>query len=305
MKQSMISRGVWPAMLTPFNEDKSIDWYGVDALIEWYIEGGVAGLFAVGQSSEMFALDDDERLSLAAHVVKRAADRVPVVATGTFATDVEAQAEFVQRMADTGIQAVTVITSQLASRAEDDACLRQRLEKLMQLTAEIPLALYECPQPYHRILTAEFVGWAAQSNRFHLLKETSRSLQLVQQKVLAAAGTSMQVFNADTSALLSSLRAGASGYCGIAANFYPDLVAWLCDNFEAFPSQAEAIQSLLAALDPAIHTKYPVCAKYFHQQIGNTILTVSRATNATLDDYDRRVFDGIVAKAAEQRRLMV
>ena len=50
--------GVWPPMLTPFREDRSIDWAGVDRLTDWYVAAGVAGLFAVAQSSEMFALDD-------------------------------------------------------------------------------------------------------------------------------------------------------------------------------------------------------------------------------------------------------
>ncbi len=288
-------------MLTPLNGDRSIDWHGVDSLVEWYIEAGVTGLFAVGQSGEMFALDDEERLKLASHVVKRAADRVPVVASGTFASDVQTQAAFVRRMSDTGVQAVTVITGQLASASEDEDCLRERLETLMALTESIPLALYECPLPYHRVLTPELVGSVAQTNRFHLYKETSRSLELVIQKVNAAAGTPLQIFNADATTLLASLRAGASGYCGIAANFYPDLVVWLCAHFDSDPEQAEAVQNLLTALDPTIHSKYPVCAKYFHQRHECNMLTLSRVTEVTLNDYEMRVIDAIAQHVARCR----
>ena len=301
MEQNTILRGVWPAMLTPFNEDMSIDWHGVDSLVEWYIEAGVTGLFAVGQSGEMFALDDEERLKLASHVVKRAADRVPVVASGTFAIDIQAQAAFVRRMFETGVQAVTVIASQLVSPNEDDECLRQRLETLMGLTELVPLSLYECPLPYHRVLTPELVELVAHTNRFHLYKETSRSLELVTQKVNAAAGTSLQIFNADATTLLASLRAGASGYCGIAANFYPDLVVWLCAHFYTDPEQAEAVQNLLTALDPSIHFKYPVSAKVFHQRNGCNMLTRSRVSDVTLNDYEMRVIDSIAHHVARCR----
>ncbi|MFN8540870.1 MAG: hypothetical protein U0232_25745 [Thermomicrobiales bacterium] len=51
----------------------------------------MAGLFAVAQSSEMFALDDAERLALAGRVVRRASGRVPVIASGTFGRDAAAQ----------------------------------------------------------------------------------------------------------------------------------------------------------------------------------------------------------------------
>lgn len=56
----MIPDGVWPVMLTPFRANLTIDWEGLDRLIDWYVEAGVAGLFAVCLSGEMFDLDEQE-----------------------------------------------------------------------------------------------------------------------------------------------------------------------------------------------------------------------------------------------------
>ena len=39
-------RGVWPVMLTPFDENRQIDWESLKKLIDWYIAAGVHGLFA-------------------------------------------------------------------------------------------------------------------------------------------------------------------------------------------------------------------------------------------------------------------
>ena len=52
--------GAWPVMLTPFTEEGKVDYKGLERLIEWYIENGVSGLFAVCQSSEMFFLSLEE-----------------------------------------------------------------------------------------------------------------------------------------------------------------------------------------------------------------------------------------------------
>ena len=289
MEANVIPNGVWPAMITPLRSDKSIDWDKVDALTDWYIEAGVAGLFAVGQSSEMFRLDNDERLALAHRVVQRAGGRVPVVATGTFGGAIAQQAEFIQQMVDTGVQAVTVNSSALAEESEDDGIWQARLEQLLDLTGDIPLALYECPEPYHRFIASGVLAWAGQTGRFQLMKGTSRSLQETLAKIEATAGTSLKYFNADATTLLPALRAGASGYCGIAANFYPDVVAWLCRHFGDFPDIAEQTQAVMGVADAIIHHKYPVCAKHFRRQAGFDMLTISRLTDVELNVYETRV----------------
>ena len=48
MSDSTLPTGAWPVMLTPFNENRSIDWDALDAYTDWLIELGSAGLFAVG-----------------------------------------------------------------------------------------------------------------------------------------------------------------------------------------------------------------------------------------------------------------
>ena len=67
-----VPKGLWPVMLTPFKEDKTIDWNALDALTDWYLENGADGLFACCQSSEVWELTEQERLQVAARVVKRA-----------------------------------------------------------------------------------------------------------------------------------------------------------------------------------------------------------------------------------------
>lgn len=294
-------KGVFPAMITPLTADHAIDWDGVDRLTDWLIEAGVAGLFAVGQSGEMFHLSDAERLALARRVVERAAGRVPVVASGTFGGQIGAMADFVMAMAETGVAAVTVIAAEVAARDADERVWLTRLEELLSRTGEIPLALYECPQPYHRLIPPESLRTAAASGRFFLFKETSRSLDAVRAKIAAAEGTPLRVYNADTTGLLDTLLAGGWGYCGIAANFYPDLLAWLCAHYADSSEAAAALQTALRAFDHTLHYKYPVCAKYVHERHGVSMLRGSRSSDAVLDAYDERVFDAIMASAAQQR----
>jgi 4-hydroxy-tetrahydrodipicolinate synthase len=287
-----IPAGVWPVMLTAFKQDKAIDWAGMDALTDWYIAEGSAGLFAVCGSSEMYHLTPEERLALAEHVVKRAAGRVPVIASGTFGGPIAEQAAFVQKMAGTGVQAVVVLTNQIAAQDEDDDQWLKNAESLLSLTGSIPLGLYECPSPYRRTLSPELTRWAAETGRFLFMKQTSAVLDEVRAKCEAAAGTPLRVFNAEATTLLDSLRAGGSGYSGIAANFYPALLARFCAQHQS--EDAAHLQALLNVLNVVVHTKYLPSAKCFLKLRGLPIETVSRSTDETLDEYDMRILRGLL-----------
>jgi len=282
--------GVWPVMLTPFTESGGIDWPAVDALVEWYVDAGVAGLFAVAQSSEMYELSDAERLDLAARVVDRAGGRVPVVAGGTFAGTVEEQAAFVDRMADTGVDAVVAITSMLTDEAASDDDWLATARDLLART-DAPLGLYECPAPYRRLLSPELLGRLAETGRFRFLKDTSRDVDAVAAKVTAAEGTPLSVYNANLPTLVETLEAGAAGYSGTAANVYPGLVAWLCANHRA--PEATGLDQYLTAVDRAIHHQYPGLAKLYHARAGREMTTVCRTHDPAFESQDRRIVDAL------------
>ncbi len=277
--------GLWPVMLTAFQEDGGLDLAGVDALVDFYLEGGSHGLFAVCQSSEMFFLDDDERLQLARRVVEHVARRVPVVATATFGGAVAAQAAFVRRMADTGVDAVIVLPNQFAVPDEGEHDLRPRLEQLLAETGDIPLGLYECPQPYHRLLSPDIVACAAATGRFRYIKDTARDPTRIEPKAQAAAGSPMALFNAAVGSALVSLRHGAAGVSPVAANIYPDLFAWLCNNVDH--PRANWLQSRLTVMDAVVKLKYPQSAKrYLATRPGMPIGTRTRIAEHDWDGYD-------------------
>ncbi|MGI8483248.1 MAG: dihydrodipicolinate synthase family protein [Thermomicrobiales bacterium] len=287
MAQANIPDGVWPVMLTPFNEDKMIDWDGVDALTDWYIEAGVSGLFAVAQSSEMYALSDLERLKLAYRVVERADGRVPVVATGTFGGSIEQQADSVRRMADTGVQAVITITSQLAAQSEEEDVWRAKTETLLDLTENISLGLYECPAPYKRLLSPDALRWAAQTGRFVFHKDTCLSLREITAKIAAIVGTPLKFFNAEISSLSDSLSIGGNGFSGVAANFYPEHLVWLCEHWAE--AEASELQYFLSVAEMVIDHKYPSSAKYFLRETRSAeISTICRVPDQLLTEHDRR-----------------
>ena len=283
-----VTKGVWPVMLTPFKENGEVDWSGVDALTDWYIEAGVAGLFAVCLSSEMYELTEEEKISLVRRVVKRSAGKVPVVASGTFGGSIKRQAQFIKKLWEQGAKAAVVIVCQLARRDEEDDIWLQNVSRLLELTDEVPLGFYECPLPYHRLLTPEILRWAASTKRFFFYKDTSAQTDLIEDKLEAIKGTSIRWFNADSLTLLDSLLLGGDGFSGIDANFCPELYVWLCENFQREPESSRKLQRFLGVIKLALSNKYPASSKMFLQLCGLPISPVCRTGKVTFTEREIR-----------------
>jgi 4-hydroxy-tetrahydrodipicolinate synthase len=254
--------GVWATMVTPYNDESMIDYSALKPLIEWYHMNGVAGLFAVCQSSEMFFLSRDERVLLARNSVKFA-EGMPVVASGNTADRLDDQIEEIKAISDTGINAFVLIANKLAKQDEPDSVWRVSAERVLEELPGLDFGIYECPYPYKRLMSPELLRWCASTGRFLFLKDTSCDAGQIKAKLDAIKGTRMRLYNANTPTLLSSLRDGAAGYSGVMANFFPKLYALLCKEWTEYPELAERAQDLAGTAALLERQSYPINAKVF------------------------------------------
>jgi 4-hydroxy-tetrahydrodipicolinate synthase len=72
--------GIIPAVTTPFTENDTIDFEGLQANVDALVRGGVHGLVATGTMGESASLDLDERRQVTAAICEAAGGRVPVLA---------------------------------------------------------------------------------------------------------------------------------------------------------------------------------------------------------------------------------
>lgn len=269
---------MWPVLLTPFTSGGDVDYDALARLIDWYEESGSTGLFAICQSSEVFCLSLQERISVASFVKKRA--RIPVIASGHVSYSPADQLDELRRVADTGVDAVILITNRLAEEGASPAVWMNRLHDLLSnLDPAMPLGFYECPYPYKRLVSLEELKVCAQTGRFRFLKDTCCDIALIRERLNVLKGTSLSLYNANTATLLSSLRAGAAGFSGVMANFHPELYAWLLAHYAQQPDQAEILQAALTMCAQIERQLYPVNAKYHLQTLGLPLTTYTRTKN--------------------------
>ena len=220
------------------------------------------GLFAVCQSSEIFNLTLDERIKIAAKVIEYAAERVPVIASGHISDTIDDQIQELKEMAAAGADAVVLITNRMAAPDEsDDVWIKNTARLLDALPSEQPLGLYECPQPYKRLMTEKTMRWCVSTGRFVFLKDTSCDLSEIQKKLQICEGSGLKLYNANASTLLGSLELGAHGYCGVMANMHPRLYRILYDNYRK--KDVTALAEFVSMAAQIEHHCYPVNAKYY------------------------------------------
>jgi 4-hydroxy-tetrahydrodipicolinate synthase len=279
--------GMWPVMLTPYTENGKIDYKALEKLIHWYIENGADGLFAVCQSSEMFFLSLEERIELARFIKKESS--IPVIASGHISDDFQMQMTELNKMAETGVDALILISNRLAKSDETDEVLIHRLDTLIsKLPVEMPLGFYECPYPYKRLLSPEVTRYCANTGRFYFIKDTSCDADNMKEKLKIVKGTQLKLYNANTATLLESLKLGAAGYSGVMANFHPKLYKWLLENYNSSPKEVESIQAVLTMCSLIEHSNYPVNAKYCMKLYGNGFTLVSRKPGASPMTYAQK-----------------
>lgn len=289
-----IPGGIYPVMITPFTADNQIDYDAVDRIVEFYAQGGCHGIFAVCQSSEMFWLTENEREKLAARVVKASAGRMCVVASGHISERMEDQIRELRRIAATGVNAVVMISNRLASPDESDDALIARMKTILDAIPGVTFGMYECPHPYKRMLTPKVLEAMAETGRFTFIKDTCCDAELIAERIKLLDGR-IQLFNANCATALETFESGADGFSGIMANYHPDLLVWLYENFRAQPEKARKLSSMLSVMSLVEGCGHPAAVKYHMNLAGVPMEIRCRSINADerFDKLDRHAIDDL------------
>ena len=272
-----IPNGVFPTMITPYTAENEIDYNAVSQLLEWYYNKGVRSIFAICQSSEIFYLSFEERLSLLRFIMRNKSADMTVVASGHTSDRFDTLLREADAFIETGIDGYVFIANRFAQAEESDDILTERMLKAADALSEIALGVYECPYPYKRVLSPAVLSTLAGNGKFRFLKDTCCDLKQIERKLAAVKKSNLKIFNANSATLLPSLKLGCAGFSGVMANFHPELYVTLCEIYNTDPEKAALLQDLIGTLSMAECQCYPVNAKYYLSLEGLDINIMSRS----------------------------
>lgn len=258
-----ITQGVWPVMPTTFLDNGEVDLSKIPSMVDFYLNAGCAGIFAVAGSGEMFHLSHPERLEVAKATLKAVKGRSQVLAGGNFGPDFETQVEEVRQMAATGVDVVVLILSTIPLESKPWTG-EELTERVLELASKVDcrLGMYECPSPEHRTLRPQDVAKIAATGKFHFLKETTEERDNVAAKVRAADGTPLKVFPASMRVFLQERIPGVGGFNGIVANVVPEIMVKI-DRLskDSLPFSQEIYADMDALEHGFLNELYPASGK--------------------------------------------
>ena len=196
--------GIYSLMLTPYFEDRTIDYATYEKYTEWQVSQGVDHLFAVCGSSEMTMLTLEERLKLASLTAKHKGNTT-IVATANIEDTLEGNIEEIKKMEQTGVDGLVLTTKGLG---DDDDKIVDYITKLLDV-ATLPVFLYEFPGFRPHLMSGKAYGELAKTGKIFGIKDTTSTFEGIKDKIDNKYDST--IIQANMPFLFDSYVAGARG----------------------------------------------------------------------------------------------
>ena len=210
-------RGTGIAIVTPFQEDGSIDWNSFENLIEFWIKGKVEYLVVLGTTGESATIHGNEKQEVFSFVNKINAGRKPLVA-GIGGNDTHEVLEGFKNFDLKGYDAILSVSPYYNKPNQEG--IYQHYKALNEATP-LPIIMYNVPGRTGQSVTAETqLRIAKELKNIFATKEASGNFDLLNQ-LLKNKPDDFMVISGDDPITLQMIAQGAEGVISVVANAYP------------------------------------------------------------------------------------
>lgn len=206
-------KGLFSALLTPFNEDGSINFDSLEKLVEFNLQNGIDGFYVGGSTGEGLLLSPEERMQVFECVKKANKGRATLIAhVGTICTlDAIKMAKKAEELEYDAISAVAPYYYGFTL----DAVLGY-YNDIVNSTS-LPMIIYNFPNSGGFSLTKDIANKLFENEKFIGIKHTSGDMFTLNQ--FKTLDREIVVYNGFDETLLAGLSMGADGAIGSTYNF--------------------------------------------------------------------------------------
>ncbi len=209
-------KGLYTAIVTPFNEDGSLDTRGLEDLIEFQIENNISGIVPVGTTGESPTLSVEEHIKVVEHTCRTVNGRVKVIA-GTGSNNTEEAIELTRLAKASGADA-TLQVAPYYNKPTQEGIFRHY--KKIAEEVDLPQIVYNIPARTGRNIEVETMVRLAGLPNVVAVKEASGSISQIME-VIEKTPDDFAVLSGDDAITLPLMAAGGTGLISVASNLYP------------------------------------------------------------------------------------
>ena len=223
----VVLRGIIPPVITPMNEDETVNEQELRRQVNRLIEAGVHGLFPFGTNGESYILSEKEKEQILSVVVEENRGRVPVYA-GSGCVGTKDTIRMSQMAQSLGADVLSVITPWFAKASDEE--LYEHYCAVAK-SVKIPVVLYNIPARTGNAISPALAERPSEVDNIAGIKDSSGNFDNMLQYVEKTRGKDFVVLSGNDSLIYWNLLAGGSGGIAGCANVYPETMASIYDRF--------------------------------------------------------------------------
>lgn len=218
--------GIVPALITPLNEDRTVDVRSLEILIEYLLEGGVHGIFAAGMTGEGAALEHDQLILLIRECARIIHGRVPLAA-GVLETGPRRTIESALRLADAGADILSTTVPYPAPVPSQEEMIAHF--DFITTSVDVPWMVYGNSGCLPNIAPST-MGALARLPGICAIKDTRGDFEGHLKNIMAVRGSGATLLSGGEYLVGPGMLMGADGNISGATNLFPRL---FCDLYDA------------------------------------------------------------------------
>ena len=238
----MLFTGTGVAIVTPFKDDRAVDFDALRRIVNHCIGGQVDYIVVLGTTGESMTLSDKEKVDVAHCVVDAAAERVPIV-IGVGGNDTEKVVNTIKHTNFEGISGLLSATPYY-NRPVQDGLIEHY--KAVAAASPVPVIMYNVPSRTGVNMTAETtLTLAHEVGNIVAIKEASGILAQLM-KIIRDRPDNFSVISGDDAISLPLVALGGQGVISVAANAFPQEMTTIIR--ESLVNNCQAAQTIQYAM---------------------------------------------------------
>lgn len=222
-----VIKGIIPPIITPMNEDESINETELRNQVNRLIGAGVHGLFPLGTNGEGYILNEKEKERILSVVIDETKGRVPVYAgSGCISTkDTIGMSLMAQSL---GADVLSIITPWFAKASDEE--LYEHYRSVAE-SVRLPVVLYNIPARAGNSISPALAERLSEIDNIAGAKDSSGNFDTMLQYIERTRNRDFSVISGNDSLILWNLLAGGEGGIAGCANVYPETMVSIYEKF--------------------------------------------------------------------------
>lgn len=208
-------KGSGVALVTPFNEDLSVNYEMLKELVEFHCENGTDALIVIGTTGEASTLTDEEKEKVVKTVIETNRKRLPII-VGSGSNNTMVAVEASKKYEALGADGLLVVTPYY-NKGNEDGIYNHYMA--IANAVNIPIMLYNVPGRTGVNLSIENLKRLAEHKNIVAIKEASGNISYVAK--IAREVPKLDIYSGNDDMIVPILSLGGVGVVSVLANIEP------------------------------------------------------------------------------------